>query len=569
MKNVKEYENVKDMVIDVSNKRRNQTIFIKKYKEEKETRYENITYDKLLKDIQAFGTGLYKLGLKDKRVAVIGRNRYEWIIAHLGVLLGGMVSVPLDKELKIDELENSLIRSEVEAIVFDEKYVELIEELKQRGNTKIKEYICMSEMSEYRSVDMLIKDGQKYLKSGYKDYLNCKIDKNKMSILLFTSGTTSKSKAVMLSQKNIASNIYALQLSEDFYDTDVNIAFLPFHHIFGQTGMLLMIITGVKTVFTDGLRYISQNFKEYGVSVFVGVPILIEAIYNNVWQQIRKQGKEKLVRRLIKVSNILLKVKIDIRRKLFKNIIDGLGGKLRFVISGGAPIDKKIEQGFRDLGIEVAAGYGLTETSPVIAAQTSTAKIPGSVGVAMPNVNIEIINKDENQIGEIIVSGPNVMLGYYRDEEKNNEVLKDGYFYTGDLGYIDAKGNLFITGRKKDMIVLKNGKKIFPDEIETVVNRMEIVKESMVFGLPDKNDPSDIQVAIKIVYDDDIRKKEYAGLTDEEFREKIWGEIKKINQTFPMYKYIKHMILTDEELIKTTTKKIKRKEELDKILSKM
>lgn len=569
MKNVKEYENVKDMVIDVSSKRRNQTIFIKKYKEEKETRYENITYDKLLKDIQAFGTGLYKLGLKDKRVAVIGRNRYEWIIAHLGVLLGGMVSVPLDKELKIDELENSLIRSEVEAIVFDEKYVELIEELKQRGNTKIKEYICMSEMAEYRSVDMLIKDGQKYLKSGYKDYLNCKIDKNKMSILLFTSGTTSKSKAVMLSHKNIASNIYALQLSEDFYDTDVNIAFLPFHHIFGQTGMLLMIITGVKTVFTDGLRYISQNFKEYGVSVFVGVPILIEAIYNNVWQQIRKQGKEKLVRRLIKVSNILLKVKIDIRRKLFKNIIDGLGGKLRFVISGGAPIDKKIEQGFRDLGIEVAAGYGLTETSPVIAAQTSTAKIPGSVGVAMPNVNIEIINKDENQIGEIIVSGPNVMLGYYRDEEKNNEVLKDGYFYTGDLGYIDAKGNLFITGRKKDMIVLKNGKKIFPDEIETVVNRMEIVKESMVFGLPDKNDPSDIQVAIKIVYDDDIRKKEYAGLTDEEFREKIWGEIKKINQTFPMYKYIKHMILTDEELIKTTTKKIKRKEELDKILSKM
>ena len=569
MKNVKEYENIKDMVIDVSSKRRNQTIFIKKYKEEKETRYENITYDKFLKDIQAFGTDLYKLGLKDKRVAVIGRNRYEWIVAHLSVLLGGMVSVPLDKELKIDELENSLIRSEAEAIVFDEKYVELIEELKQRGNTKIKEYICMSEMSEYRSVDMLIKDGQKYLKSGYKDYLNCKIDKNKMSILLFTSGTTSKSKAVMLSQKNIASNIYALQLSEDFYDTDVNIAFLPFHHIFGQTGMLLMIINGVKTVFTDGLRYISQNFKEYGVSVFVGVPILIEAIYNNVWQQIRKQGKEKLVRRLIKVSNILLKVKIDIRRKLFKNIIDGLGGKLRFVISGGAPIDKKIEQGFRDLGIEVAAGYGLTETSPVIAAQTSTAKIPGSVGVAMPNVNIEIINKDENQIGEIIVSGPNIMLGYYKDEEKTNEVLKDGHFYTGDLGYIDAKGNLFITGRKKDMIVLKNGKKIFPDEIETVVNRLEIVKESMVFGLPDKNDPSDIQVAIKIVYDDDIRKKEYAGLTDEEFREKIWGEIKKINQTFPMYKYIKHMILTDEELIKTTTKKIKRKEELDKILSKM
>ena len=490
MKNVKEYENVKDMVIDVSSKRRNQTIFIKKYREEKETRYENITYDKLLKDIQAFGTDLYKLGLKDKRVAVIGRNRYEWIVAHLSVLLGGMVSVPLDKELKIDELENSLIRSEVEAIVFDEKYVELIEELKQRGNTKIKEYICMSEMAEYRSVDMLIKDGQKYLKSGYKDYLNCKIDKNKMSILLFTSGTTSKSKAVMLSQKNIASNIYALQLSEDFYDTDVNIAFLPFHHIFGQTGMLLMIINGVKTVFTDGLRYISQNFKEYGVSVFVGVPILIEAIYNNVWQQIRKQGKEKLVRRLIKVSNILLKVKIDIRRKLFKNIIDGLGGKLRFVISGGAPIDKKIEQGFRDLGIEVAAGYGLTETSPVIAAQTSTAKIPGSVGVAMPNVNIEIINKDENQIGEIIVSGPNVMLGYLDEPEETAQALtkKGGeiWLHTGDIGYIDKKGLVHYKSRLKRMIIT-SGYNVYPANVEEKIMQHESVLKCAVIGVKDEN----------------------------------------------------------------------------------
>lgn len=569
MKNIKEYENIKDMLIDIASQRRNKVIFVKKHKEGKDVNYEEITYDKLLTDIQAFGTSLYKLGMKDKRVAVIGRNRYEWIVAHLSVLIGGMVSVPLDKELKIEELESSLIRSEAEALVFDEKYGELVEEMKQRGNTKIKEYIAMSETAGYQNVDMLIKDGKKYLKSGYKDYLNCKIDKNKMSILLFTSGTTSKSKAVMLSQKNIASNIYALQVSEDFYDTDVNIAFLPFHHIFGQTGMLLMIVNGVKTVFTDGLRYISQNFKEYGVSVFVGVPILIEAIYNNLWQQIRKQGKEKLVRRLIEISNILLKIKIDIRRKLFKNIIDGLGGKLRFVISGGAQIDKKIEQGFRDIGIDVAVGYGLTETSPVIAAQTKTSKIPGSVGVAMPNVNIEIVNKDENGIGEIVVSGPNIMLGYYNDEEKTKEVLKDNSFYTGDLGYIDEKGNLFITGRKKDMIVLKNGKKIFPDEIETMVNRLEIVKESMVFGLPEKDDPTDIQVAVKIVYDDQIRKKEYAEMTDEEFREMLWNEVKKINQTFPMYKYIKHMILTDEELIKTTTKKIKRKEELDKILSKM
>lgn len=568
MKNFKEYENIKDIIINVVNEKREKTVFVRKQKNGNDTTYENISYAKLLGDIQAFGSSLYKIGLNDKRIAIIGRNRYEWSLAHLSILMGGMVSVPLDKELKLEELESSLARSEAEAIIFDEKYVEIIEEIKHRNNTKIKEYISMSKADGYEDVEKLIKKGQELIKSGYKDYINCKIDKNKMSILLFTSGTTSKSKAVMLSQKNIASNIYALQISEEFFDTDVNIAFLPFHHIFGQTGMLLMIATGVKTVFTDGLRYVRQNFKEYGVSVFVGVPLLIESIYNGLWKEIEKQGKEKLVRRLIKFSNVLLKVKIDIRRKLFKSVLDGLGGKMRFIVSGGAPLDKNVEQGLRDLGIEVAVGYGLTETSPVISAQMPSHTIPGSVGVAMPNVNLEIIDKDENQIGEIIASGPNIMLGYYEDEEKTNEVLKDGWFYTGDLGYMDSNGNLFITGRKKDMIVLKNGKKVFPDELETVVNRLEIVKECMVFGLPDSKDKTDIQVAIKIVYDENIRNTEYKNMSTDEFKNYIWNEIKKINQTFPTYKYIKYMILTEEELIKTTTKKIKRKEELDKILAK-
>lgn len=568
MKKFKEYQNIKDMVLDVVAKQEDKVVFVKKHKIENEINYENINYRKLLDDIQGLGTSFYKSGLKDKRIAIIGRNRYEWSVTHLAILMGGMVSVPLDKELKIEELESSLIRSEAEAIVFDEKYIEIIEELKKRGNTRLNEFISMSKIQGYTDVEMLIEKGQNELKSGYKEYINCKINENKMSILLFTSGTTSKSKAVMLSHRNIASNIYALQVSEEFLDNDVNIAFLPFHHIFGQTGMLLMIVNGVKTVFTDGLRYIRQNFKEYGVTVFVGVPILIESIYNNIWKEIKKQGREKLVKRLIKISNILLKLKIDVRRKLFKSVLEGLGGKIRFIVSGGAPLDKKIEQGLRDFGIEVAVGYGLTETSPVIAAQTASAKIPGSVGISMPNVELNVINKDENQIGEIIAKGPNIMLGYYEDEERTKEVLKDGWFYTGDLGYIDSKGNLFITGRKKDMIVLKNGKKIFPDELETMLNRLEIIKECMVFGLPDKIDASDIQVAVKIVYDENIRNKEYQSLTDEEFEDFMWNEVKKVNQTFPMYKYIKHMILTNEELIKTTTQKIKRKEELDKILSK-
>lgn len=568
MENIIEYSNIKDLIINKVRESGDKILYVKKiFKDKKET-YENISYNKFLQDVNCFGASLYNLNLKGERIAIVGRNRYEWAMAHVTNLLGGIVSIPLDKELKIEELENSIKRSKAKAIVFDEKYVDLIKEIEKRNNTSVSEYICMAECSGYKDVNMLIKEGKDLIESGKDEYVNCKINPDAMSILLFTSGTTSNSKAVMLSQRNIASNIYAMGLHEEFYEDDVNIAFLPYHHIFGSTAMLVMIAFGVKTVFTDGLRYIAKNFKEYGVSVFVGVPLILEAIYKNVWDTIRKQGKEKLMKVMIKVSNFLLLLKIDVRRKVFKPVIDGLGGKMRFIISGGAPLDKKIEDGFRDIGIEVAQGYGLTETSPVIAAETYFLKKSGSVGIAMPNVTIEIVNKDEKGIGEIRVKGPNVMLGYYEDEERTNEVLKDGWFYTGDLGYMDKKGILYITGRKKDMIVLKNGKKVFPEEIETLVNRLEFVKECMVFGMPDKDDVNDVEVGVKIVYDEEKRNELYKDLNDEEFYNKVWDSIKEINKTFPTYKYIKHLILTNEELIKTTTKKVKRQDEMKKIMGK-
>lgn len=263
----------------------------------------------------------------------------------------------------------------------------------------------------------------------------------------------------MLSQKNIASNIYAMQRVEDIRSTDSNLAFLPMHHIFGSTCLIMMLACGVRTSFPDGLRYVAQNLKEYEVSVFVGVPLLVEAIYNKVVKEIDKQRKTKLIKNAIRVSNFLLKFHIDIRRKLFKQIIDQLGGKMRFVISGGAPLDPKIQKGFIDLGIDMVQGYGLTETSPVIAAENMYKSRTGSIGVPMENVTVEIVNKDDNGIGELRAKGPNVMLGYYENEEETKNVLKDGWFYTGDLGYIDKDGFIFITGRQKNMIVLKNGKK--------------------------------------------------------------------------------------------------------------
>ena len=561
-----EFENVKQIIYNSAKKYENQIAFVIKHQENKKVSYENITYKQFLEDINKFGTALYNMGLKGKRVAIIGKNRYEWVLAHFANLLGAIVSVPLDKDLQYDELESSIIRSKADCIIFDEKLEEKIKKIKNENKTYLTNYICMSEMEGYKNVKELVTEGEKLLKEGKDEYINAQIDENKMNIILFTSGTTSKSKAVMLSQKNIASNIYAMQCVEDIRSTDTNIAFLPFHHIFGSTCMAMMIACGVKTVFPDGLRYIKQNLNEYKVTLFVGVPVLIEAIYKTIMKEIEKQGKEKVIKIAVKISKMLLKLKIDVRRKLFKQVINALGGELRFLISGGAPADPEISEGFRNLGIEIVQGYGLSETSPVIAAENAKMIKKGSVGVPMINDILEIVNKDENGIGEIRVKGPNVMLGYYEMPELTEEVLKDGWFYTGDLGYLDKDNCLFITGRNKNMIVLRNGKKVFPEELELLINRLELVEESMVFGLPDKQVKDDVKVAVKIVYNKEVVKQKYKDKTQEELYQIIWNQIKELNNSFPRYKHIQKMILTDEELIKTTTKKIKRQEEIKKII---
>ena len=562
-----EFKDIKGIVYNSAKQYAQNIAFTIKHKKDNDITYENITFKKLLQDINAFGTKLYNMGFKNKRIAVVGRNRYEWVVGHLANLLGGIVSVPLDKELQVDELESCLARSKADVVLFDEKYIENIEEIQKRGNTQLQKYICMGKQDGYEDFWSLKKQGEQLLKQGKKEYIKAKIDEDKMAILLFTSGTTSKSKAVMLSQNNIASNVYSMLLVEDLKPTDSNLAFLPYHHIFGSTCMVVMLAAGIKTAFPDGLRYVAQNLKEYKVSVFVGVPLLIEAIYKNVEKEIEKKGKTKLINTAKKASNVLRKCHIDIRRKLFKQVIDALGGHMRFVISGGAPLDKKVAQGFTELGIEVAQGYGLTETAPVIAAENYKKKKYGSVGVPLENVEVELVNQDANGIGEIRTKGPNVMLGYYENEEATSAVLKDGWFYTGDLAYFDKDGYLFLTGRQKDMIVLKNGKKVFPEELEVLVNRINIVEECMVFGMPDKEDKNDVTLSVKVVYNKEAAKEKYPDANEEELRKIIWEQIKEINKTFPPYKYIKNLILTDEELIKTTTKKVKRQEEMKKILN--
>ena len=564
-----EFDTVKGIIYNSAKKFKDNTAFVIKKKYDGNTNYINVSYEKLLEDVNNLGTAFYNLGLKNKRVAIIGKNRYEWVISHLSNLLGSIVSIPLDKDLQLEELESSLIRSKADAIVFDDKILDLIEKIKFRNNTVLKEYICMEQIPNYLNISDLVKKGEEIVKSGNREFIDNKIDENAMNILLFTSGTTSASKAVMLSHKNVASNVYALQCVENIRETDTNIAFLPFHHIFGSTCLLFMLSNGVKTAFPDGLRYIKQNMQEYKVSVFVGVPVLTEAIYKAVVKEIEKQGKTKVVGIAVKISNFLLKLHIDIRRKLFKKVLDGLGGELRQIITGGAPADPMSIKGFAEFGVTTVQGYGLSETSPVIAAENYQIRKPGSVGLPMINNNVEIVNKDECGIGEIRVKGPNVMLGYYEMPELTNEVLKDGWFYTGDLGYIDRNGILFITGRNKNLIVLKNGKKVFPEELETVVNRIDLVSECMVFGLEDKNDENDVMVSVKVVYDEDTIKEKYSDKSEEDLEKIMKDKIKEVNTTFPRYKHIQKIIVSHEELIKTTTKKVKRQEEMKRIMNEL
>lgn len=564
-KNIEKFENIKEIIYHSATVYSDNIAFSTKIKNSGNVEYINHTYSDLLEDINSFGTALYRHGLQNKRVAIVGHNSYEWAVAHLSNLLGGIVSVPLDKGLQLGELESSLIRSRVQAIVFDEKLKDVIKEIKKNNKTSIKYYICTSKIPDFLYFYDLLSNGRDDIEKGYLEYVNHKVDSYKMSILLFTSGTTSKSKAVMLNQYGIATNVYDMQLVESFYDDDVNIAFLPYHHIFGSTGMLVMLASGVKTVFPDGLKYIQKNLVEYKVSVFVGVPVLIDKMHSTIIKELEKQGKTKLINFMIKFSNALMKLHIDIRRILFKPLINALGGNMRFIISGGAPLDKKVAKWFNDIGIHLVQGYGLTETSPVISAEDDTFIRYGSVGKIMKSVEVKIEDKDANGIGEIVVKGPNVMLGYYNEPELTKEVLENGWFHTGDLGYIDADGFLFITGRKKNLIVLKNGKKVFPEELEILINRLDGVEESFVYGLPDKEDLNNVKVAVKIVYNEVAIKMKYPDINEQELHDIFWTKIKEINKTLPMYKYIKHLDLSREPLVKTTTNKVKRDEELKKV----
>ena len=564
---VPKYQNLKEMLKKSGEKFGNRPAYI--FKTEEPGKFKKITHKEFREDINNLGTALVDMGLKNKRIAVISENRYEWGMAYLAVATGTGIIVPLDKALPDNEIESLIIRSEVEAIFYSNKYDECMQKIATKNNTNVKYFISMDlekQTDGIYSQSELIKKGKELIKQGNKEFLDAKINDEEMGIMLFTSGTTAMSKAVALSHKNVCSNIFDIASTIKVDENDIFLSFLPLHHTFEcTTGFLYPIYAGAAIAFCDGIRHIAENMKEYQITTMVSVPILFEGMYKKLIKGIEKKGKLETVKKGIKISQFLLKFGIDIRRKLFKEVHENLGGKLSLLVAGGAALDPEAEKGFNELGFKMYQGYGLTESSPVIAAEDDKYRRLGSIGKAFPSLDVKIVDPNEEGIGELVAKGPSIMIGYYNNEEATKETIdKDGYLHTGDLARIDKDGYIFISGRKKFVVVLKNGKNIYPEELETLVNKIEGVKESFIYGKPE--DEGDYKICAKIVYDKEIVEEIYGVFGKEKIKEALWQEIKKVNKTMPAYKYIREITVTEDDLIKTTTQKIKRFEEIKTVL---
>ena len=529
-----------------------------------EGKYQVYTHNEIRDMIDYLGTALINLGLKDKRIAVIGENRYEWELAYLSVVCGTGTVVPLDKSLPANELEELVERSEVEAIFYSKKYEEIVEKIKYSEKNKLKHLISMDSDIHKEGIysqKELIEKGKEFVEAGDRSFIDAKINPEEMSIMLFTSGTTSKSKVVALSHKNMVSNVMDFASVLDIDSSDRILSFLPLHHVFECTvGMLYSLYIGAQRSFCEGIRHIVENLNEYQITFASFVPAIYESMHKTIIKNLEKEGKLEAVRKLMEANKDKTMAE---KKEIFKDIHNVFGGQIKLFVSGAAALEKEVEEDFRAWGVNLCQGYGLTETSPVIGVETNENFRVGSIGKPLPHIQAKIEDANEEGMGELVVKGPNVMLGYYNDEEATKEVLEDGWFRTGDLAKIDEDGYIFICGRKKSVIVLKNGKNIFPEEMEALVNKIEGVKESFIFGKQQSDDKDDIKINVKIIFDREIMQEAYKVTTDDEIYKVLAEKVKEVNQIMPKYKAIRGILISEEPLLKTTTSKIKRQANLE------
>lgn len=559
---------LKDMLVSSVKLYGDNVAFMQKFA--KDEPYRSITYKETLDTVNALGTALISKGLKGKRIAIIGENCYQWATSYLAVICGTGIVVPLDKELSTNELKQLVKEAEVSAVMFTEKYAERFMEIKESAETSLELLIKLNGSKEFDNVlsySGLISEGRMLLDGGDRSFVDAKIVNDEMSELLFTSGTTGIAKGVMLSHKNICFDLMIAPTILKVHTWDIFFSVLPVHHTYeGTCGFLMPLYKGASIAYCEGLKYIVKNLSEVRPTMFLGVPALFETLYKTIMKNVRKQGKENLVRKVMAVNKVTQKIGIDINKKLLKDILKVFGGRMRVLISGGAAIDPAILQFFNDLGFIAVQGYGLSECAPMGALNPDQHKYMrnASVGHILPGMDVKIEDKDEDGIGEICLKGDNVMLGYYKNPEETAKVIKDGWFYTGDQGYIDEEKFIYITGRKKNVIIASNGKNVFPEELEYYLSKSKYISESMVWGAEDEKS-GDITIVAAIIPDlEEVEEAIGKDADDEQIKVLLWKEVDKINEDLPMFKKIKKVSLRHEEFEKNTSKKIKRFAESNK-----
>ena len=567
-----EYKTIKEIFEMAMEKYSDNIFMLEKFTPKGE--FTEITYKEFADDVIALGTGLTKkYNLKNERIVIIGENTYHWYVSYMAMLCGVGIAVPVDKELPANEIENVIKRARATAVIYSTKKKDVIKKVEDKL-PQVKYFIQMNSddklLGREVGFNTIINQGKKMVEKGDDTFSKIEIDPEEFKVLIFTSGTTSNSKGVMICNKNLAQNINAVNPYVKLRETDRFFSILPLHHTYESTiGFLLPVARGSSIAVCQGLKYIVPNLKETKPTALLAVPLLIENLYKKINQTIDKSGKTAVVNSMMQITNALKNVGVDIKKTVFKEIYENLGGKLRFVVSAAAPIDPKVGKWMQDLGIIFLQGYGLTETAPIAALTPQYDPKIGSAGKAVMCAELKIDNPNEKGEGEVLIKSETLMLGYYEDQKATNEVIEideegNRWFHSGDVGYLDKDGFLYITGRTKNVIVTQNGKNIYPEEIELMLGDIPEIKECMVYGKEVEGEKELIITAKVIPNLEEIQKEHKGELTDEQIHDIIWGKIKEVNHKLTSYKAIKKLEIKKDEFAKTTTMKIKRYVEINK-----